>query len=333
MTPTMAKFASQLASTSAAIVSSAREVHHQVRHNRGRTIEQVFPDSGLIYPYNTARDAQQTGPMLSTAFKVKNFDDSIDAGLVRGEPGSFVNPKLVPNMADSGRVVGGIKRTAETFIVGLVGNMRGFEQAEAAGVDAIAFMGGTPKFCEKNIGCTEQEALRRFAEIAKKAHEKGMLALYYHSGSFVCPVSNEPTPFIQVQKAAEDVFLAGADQFIACDTTGVATRKWVYALFKKLSEVVPLASRVAFHAHGASPKVFQNVKAYMDAGGRIPHGSLGQDGQGCAMLSKEKEIKSNPALEELIPYLQRLSIGVDPAISAAKVGQAAIEFENERRKK
>src|SRR5438876_4407794 len=61
------------------------------------------------------------------------------AGLKRIEAASFVNPKLVPQMAGAEEVFGGLRRQPGVVYSGLVLNERGYDRALAAGVDEIHY--------------------------------------------------------------------------------------------------------------------------------------------------------------------------------------------------
>ena len=62
--------------------------------------------------------------------KVKLIDLLSTAGFKRIEVGSFVNPRLVPQMADSGLVLSKIKRNSAISYSVLVPNRRGYLEAK-----------------------------------------------------------------------------------------------------------------------------------------------------------------------------------------------------------
>ena len=66
-------------------------------------------------------------------------DRLASAGLKRIEAASFVNPKLVPQMAGAEEVMAALHRKPGTSYAGLVLNDKGYERAVAAGVDEVHY--------------------------------------------------------------------------------------------------------------------------------------------------------------------------------------------------
>ena len=81
------------------------------------------------------RDGLQNEAVLfSTAQKLELIRLAIDAGVRRIEAASFVNPKLVPQMADAEAVSAGLIRRDDVIYIGLVLNKRGALRAIEAGL-------------------------------------------------------------------------------------------------------------------------------------------------------------------------------------------------------
>src|SRR5476649_2857695 len=127
--------------------------------NRVRLVE-VGPRDGL----------QNESRPISIADKVQILDDLSDAGLRYIEVGSFVSPKWVPQMAGSAEVFAQIQRKAEVTYAALTPNLRGFEDALAAGVKEVAvFAAASETFSQRNINCSISESLERFVPIMEAA--------------------------------------------------------------------------------------------------------------------------------------------------------------------
>jgi hydroxymethylglutaryl-CoA lyase len=76
-------------------------------------------------------------------------------GLRYVETGSFVNPRWIPQMADSEAVFNGITRRDKVTYAALTPNLRGLERAMQAGADEIAvFAAASEAFSQKNINCS-----------------------------------------------------------------------------------------------------------------------------------------------------------------------------------
>ena len=81
------------------------------------------------------------------------------AGIPRIEAGSFVNPRLVPQMAGAEHVFAALKRRPGVIYAGLVLNERGYERARVAGVDEVRFaFPVTDTFCLRNQNATVDAA-------------------------------------------------------------------------------------------------------------------------------------------------------------------------------
>ena len=101
------------------------------------------------------RDGLQNEALpISVADKVQLVDALTDAGLGYIEVGSFVSPKWVPQMAGSAEVFAQIRRKPGVVYGALAPNMRGFEDAVAAGVKEVAvFAAASEAFSQRNINC------------------------------------------------------------------------------------------------------------------------------------------------------------------------------------
>ncbi len=89
------------------------------------------------------------------------------AGVSRIQVASFVNPKVVPTMADSGELFAAITKRKGTRYTALALNPWGFEQAaQVAQVDPYGsvVLYASNGFCLANNNCTKQEARARLQQ-------------------------------------------------------------------------------------------------------------------------------------------------------------------------
>src|SRR5438874_13374537 len=80
---------------------------------------------------------QNEAKTLGPGVRAELCDRLAAAGLKRMEAASFVNPKLVPQMAGAEEVMAALHRKPGTVYAGLVLNEKGYDRALAAGVDEI----------------------------------------------------------------------------------------------------------------------------------------------------------------------------------------------------
>ena len=87
------------------------------------------------------RDGLQNDPaMMSTEGKLEFINRLLDAGIKRMEVASFVNPKRVPQMADSTELMGLVPRDKGVKYIGLALNDRGLERAIEAKCEEVNFV-------------------------------------------------------------------------------------------------------------------------------------------------------------------------------------------------
>ncbi|MCF5354794.1 hydroxymethylglutaryl-CoA lyase, partial [Pseudomonas syringae] len=118
---------------------------------------------------------QNEAQPISVDDKVRLVDDLTAAGLGHIEVGSFVSAKWVPQMAGSAQVFERIQRREGVIYSALAPNLRGFEDALAAGVREVAvFAAATEGFSQRNLNCSISESLERFAPVMEAARMHGV---------------------------------------------------------------------------------------------------------------------------------------------------------------
>ena len=82
---------------------------------------------------------QNEAKILDPSVRAELCDRLAAAGVKRMEAASFVNPKLVPQMAGAEEVMAALHRKPGTTYAGLILNDKGYERALAAGVDEVHY--------------------------------------------------------------------------------------------------------------------------------------------------------------------------------------------------
>lgn len=101
--------------------------------------------------------------------------DRLAAGVPRVEAASFVNPKLVPQMAGAEEVMAGIERRPGTSYAGLVLNEKGYKRAIEAGVDEVRYaFPVTETFAERNQNTTVEDATALTGRLVERARLDGV---------------------------------------------------------------------------------------------------------------------------------------------------------------
>jgi hydroxymethylglutaryl-CoA lyase len=272
-------------------------------------IFEVGPRDGL---QNEARD-------IPAAEKVALVDVLSLAGFKRIECASFVSPKLVPQMADSAAVLAGIKRAKGVRYAALTPNMRGFEDAKAAGADEIAVFGSASEgFSKANVNATIEESLERFAPVIEAARMSDLPVRGYVSCVVGCPYDGDVDP-AQVALVADRLFAMGCYEVSLGDTIGVGTPDSIARMLMAVRDVVPVG-RLAGHYHNTNGRAMDNIDASLALGVRVFDAAVGGLG-GCPFAPGAE---GNVATEDVAAHLARLGYetGLDADVIAKAAGMA-----------
>src|SRR5579859_6145325 len=237
---------------------------------------------------------------LTTAQKLEFIARAIEAGSRRIEATSFVNPKLVPQMADADAVAAGLKRIPGVIYIGLALNKRGALRAIEAGLDEVgAVCAASDGFATRNQGQSSEESLAMCCEVVRLARAHGRRAQITISTAFGCPFDGEVDPerVIDMARAAAAV---GPVEVAIADTIGVASPGEVSSLVARVAAVIkPLPVRV--HFHNTRNTGLANVWAAVQAGAKIVDASMGGIG-GCPFAPRAT---GNVPTEDVAYMLQR----------------------------
>jgi hydroxymethylglutaryl-CoA lyase len=239
----------------------------------------------------------------------------IDAGLPVIEPGAFVSPKWVPQMAGSDEVFAALKGSAAQLLM-LVPNRQGFARAKAAGVSAIAiFTAASDTFNKKNTNATIDESIGRFEEFVGEAKSSAMFVRGYISTCFGCPYEGAVAPS-KVEEVTRRLVALGCDEISLGDTVGVAVPSQVDEVIGAVTRNVELA-RVAVHFHDTRGTALANVLRALQLGVAIVDSSAGGLG-GCPYAPGAS---GNLATEDLLYMLH--GMGIETGVDLVKVAAAS----------
>ena len=216
---------------------------------------------------------------IPVAEKVALVDLLSTAGFRRIECASFVSPKWVPQMAGSAEVLAGIARAPGVSYAALTPNMRGFEDAMAAGADEVAIFGSASEgFSRANINASIAESLERFRPVVEAAKARGVPVRGYVSCVIECPYDGIVAPE-QVARVAGDLRDMGCYEISLGDTIGRGTPETVSAMLDAVLDVVP-AGEIAGHYHDTNGRALDNIAASLEKGLRVFDAAVGGLG-GC----------------------------------------------------
>ena len=251
---------------------------------------------------------QNEAQPISVADKVRLVDALSGAGLSYIEVGSFVSPKWVPQMAGSAEVFAQIQRKPGVTYGALAPNLRGFEDALAAGVKEVAvFAAASEAFSQRNINCSISESLERFAPIMAAAQQHGVSVRGYVSCVLGCPYEGDIAAQ-QVAAVARELYAMGCYEVSLGDTIGTGTAGATRRLFEVVGAQVPRA-KLAGHFHDTYGQAIANVYASLLEGIQVFDSSIAGLG-GCPYA---KGASGNVATEDVVYLLNGLGIetGID----------------------
>ena len=253
---------------------------------------------------------------ISVADKIALVDALSQAGFKRIECASFVNPKRMPQMAGSAEVLAGISRAEGVRYGALTPNMRGFEDAKAAGADEIAVFGSASEgFSKTNINATIEESLERFGPMIEAARAIDLPVHGYVSCVVECPYDGAVDP-AAVARVADRLFSMGCYEVSLGDTLGKGTPDAIARMLLAVRDVVPVG-RLAGHFHDTDGRALDNIDASLSLGVRVFDAAVGGLG-GCPFAPGAS---GNVATEAVAAHLTRL--GYETGLSQEKVEAAS----------
>jgi hydroxymethylglutaryl-CoA lyase/(R)-citramalyl-CoA lyase len=261
----------------------------------GLVICDVGPRDGL----------QNEDRVLQPVVRAELCDRLAAAGLRRMEAASFVNPKLVPQMAGAEEVMAALHRKPGTVYAGLVLNEKGYERASAAGVDEIHYaFAATDEFGRRNQNATTEQGLQTALALVARARADRVPITVTISVAFGCPFEG-PVPAARVLGLIERLMTAPPEEVCLADTIGVGVPTQVKELVEGARR---LGATVGAHFHNTRNTGYANAVAALESGVVSLDASVGGAG-GCPFAPKAT---GNIATEDLV-YLLR-GLGMDTGI-------------------
>jgi hydroxymethylglutaryl-CoA lyase len=235
------------------------------------------------------------------------------AGLEEIEVGSFVPPKLIPAMADTGEIVAFANTLKNVKVVALAPNLKGFQRALEAGAHKVTFpVSASRAHSESNVRMTPDQMVEEVRKCAQHPHP-GVEIEGAVSTAFGCTLQGV-VPEDDVVRIASQ--LAGfCDGVALADTVGYANPAQVRRLFRKVSSVIGRKLEGA-HFHNTRGLGLANALAAYEEGVRHFDSSMGGLG-GCPFAPGAS---GNVITEDLVFMFE--SMGVSTGISLEKLFHA-----------
>ena len=274
-------------------------------------IQEVGPREGV----------QFEPPGIPTEAKIRLIEALARTGLREIECTSFVNPKVVPQMADAAEIAAGIDRQPGVAYGALWLNEKGFLQAHASGLHTPALTMGSASdtFLLRNNNRTQDQQLDGQRRLRASYTEKGLgSGPVYLFTAFGCNFEGAMPVERALARLADLVAICEEDGhppscLMLCDTIGAAGPGEVRALVEAVRTRWDYP--VALHLHDTRGLGIANAMAGLELGVARFDASVG--GLGGCPFAGHKSAAGNVATEELALLCDRLGIetGIDiPAL-------------------
>jgi hydroxymethylglutaryl-CoA lyase len=235
--------------------------------------------------------------------KIRLINQLVDAGISYIESGSFVNPKWVPQMANSEEVFTQLVHSNNITYAALTPNLKGFERAFGVNATEVAiFAAASEAFSQKNINCSIAESIARFDPVMAAAKQANIKVRGYVSCVLGCPYQKD-VPISDVVKVSKQLFDMGCYEISLGDTIGTGTPGKVKELIAALSTVIPI-EKIAVHFHDTYGQALANIYAALECGVAVVDSSVSGLG-GCPYA---KGASGNVATEDLVYMLNGMGI-------------------------
>jgi hydroxymethylglutaryl-CoA lyase len=187
------------------------------------------------------------------------------AGLKEIEVTSFVSPKWVPQMADNAEVMAGIQRRSDVRYSVLTPNMQGYHAAVGSQPhEIVVFAAASEAFSQKNINCSIEESIQRFAPVVEAARAAGIYVRGAMSCAVGCPYEGDVAP-AQVSRLAQLMKSIGVQHVGVADTIGVGTPLKVQAAMEATLKHYDL-NDVSGHFHDTYGQALPNTLISLQMG-------------------------------------------------------------------
>src|SRR5436190_4480799 len=254
------------------------------------------------------RDGLQNAKhLMPTAAKKAWIRALADAGLREIEVGSFVPPKLIPAMADTGEIVSFAKTISGLTVVALAPNLKGFQRALEAGAHKVTFpVSASRMHSESNVRMTPEQMIEEVRRCAAHPHS-GVEIEGAVSTAFGCTMQGEVPEDDVVRIAA--ALAQFCDGVALADTVGYANPAQIKRIFSRVRKEIGSKLEAA-HLHNTRGLGLANALAAHEEGVRHFDSSMG----GLGGRPFAPGASGNVITEDLVFMFESMGVrtGIDP---------------------
>jgi hydroxymethylglutaryl-CoA lyase len=280
----------------------------------------AYPKNVIIEEQGLRDGLQSETKVVPIEKKLEIIDALVGAGVKRIQVASFVNPKMIPQMADAENLCAELKKHDGIVYSMLVLNPIGMERAaNAGGSHVTASISVSNTHSRRNAGMALNEARRQLSEMVAIGKKNGLTIRGGLQCVFGCRYEGRIDHNIVKDMIKEQLDL-GIDEIELADTTGMADPRAIQEICgsaRALAEDKP----VYLHLHDTEGKGLANALAALQVG--ITHFDSAFGGMGgCPFV---KGASGNIATEDLVFMLEQM--GVESGIDASKIAAISRSLE------
>jgi hydroxymethylglutaryl-CoA lyase len=226
-----------------------------------------WPERVTIREVGLRDGLQSIARTLPTAQKLQWIQGAYDAGIREIEVGSFVPPKLLPQLADTADLVAFAKTLPGLVVSVLVPNLKGAERAMDSGADWMLLpLSASHAHSLANLRKAPDDVVAEIGAIveARRARGSAIRIEVGMSTAFGCTIQGQ-VAVDEVLRLLQSVVALGVDRVGLADTVGYADPRQVGELFAKARQVAGDKLGCG-HFHDTRGLGLANVMAALQAG-------------------------------------------------------------------
>jgi hydroxymethylglutaryl-CoA lyase len=283
-------------------------------------MKQGLPKKVTIHEVVLRDGIQNERKLVPASEKLRMVRELVACGVRRIEISSFVNPKLIPQMADAEELWEQIERRKGILYSALVLSEGGLERAIRCRVPHVGiFVSASETHSLKNSNKSVAEALREAVRLIGMAQDAGMKVRAGVMNAFGCAYEGN-VPVLRVLKLVRAFMKRDPDEICLADSSGLANPVQMEEVLARVRCETADAA-LSLHLHNTRGQGLANVYAALRQGVSIFDTSLGGLG-GCPFIAGAR---GNIATEDTVGLLH--GMGLKTGIDFDRLIETSLMFE------
>lgn len=262
-----------------------------------------LPETVVLHEVVLRDGIQNEEKIISTADKIELVEKLVRCGIRRIELSSFVNPRLVPQMADAEELWAKIDRRKGIVLSALILGRKSLDRAINCKVPHVGiFVSASETHSRKNSNRSIADATDEAVALITRAKEAGLEVRAGVMNAFGCAYEGN-VPVDRVLALVADYIKTEPDEICLADTSGMANPKQIRDILIRLRDITG-DKPVSLHLHNTRGLGLANVWEALQQGVAIFDTSMGGLG-GCPFIP---EAKGNIATEDTVHMLHEMGL-------------------------